>query len=1525
MSNQSNIIPFPLNNPSSNPSGVENYNYDGANPKAIILKSELSASQAQEKQRKNPFDRSVMTTNLKAAKPLYSLGKALAKKGEWEKAIASYRKALEIDDRATEIYQSLGEALVKIKQLDEAVTVYRKAIEIQPDLWEVHHNLGDIWQGQRRLEEAIAAYNLAIELNPKFCWSYNNLGDMLRDREQWKEAADAYQKAIDLNPNFSWSHYNLGEVLVQQQKWDEAVVAYRFALQLQPDLPQVEEKLNHALHYRVKSNLNLALSYYRQAIDRDPTDIESYTKALEISPNEPELHAGLGTVWQAKGEVQKAIDAYRRAIALNPRSGATYLKLAEVLEQIGQREEAAECRLKALREDSTLKTQLTSGKLGVETANKLSRFTGTFPISEKGAVSQSKPKVAVVSWDMSHNPVGRAFLLADMVKGDCDVELIGPIFPFYGQELWPPLQNADIKNCTFIADSFKEFVRGCKELAQAQKYDFVYVGKARFPSLFIGMLIKYYSQCPLILDIDDCELSFFKNETEASWTELIQQIDSPQGQKPYSEIWTRFCENLIPLADALTVSNVALQQRYGGLIVRHARDEKVFDPTLYDRTAIRAEFGYGDRDKVVLFLGTPRPHKGIFRIAEALETINDPRLVLCIIGTINDKRVSDRFAAYKKARIDFHENQPWERLPELVSMADLICILQDPNSPISEYQIPAKLTDAIAMNVPVLITDVPPLADIIAAKCTVAVDDERLESAIKNLINSDSKASLPDRHRRFYFLSEFSYGVNAERIRSAFDWAKKKSQPWPQLFSDVFELVAAESGVELPVITSENLGNKTAKSTPDVSSLHLSQPLNILFFWKQNDSDIYGRRQDMVLKYLAQSDRVNKIIHFDAPISLRKLHEQVQHGSRAKFHQGNLVFTNTVERFLGLKDTSKIIKRTFIYGDDRVEESFLGRNLQKKTDYPDFVRQVIAESGLEGETIAWVCPVCFEFPDLLEELQFEFVVADLIDDQRKWDIKPSYAAQLTKNYQQIIERADVIFTNCEPVRHAFSDLNTDITVIPNGAELFEDESICSKPPELAALKGPIIGYVGNLSDRIDLALLKFIANAKKDWNFVIIGSAHGNSQIFELETLDNVHLLGVKVYDDALKFIRNFDVAIIPHVDNQLTRSMNPLKLYVYYSAGIPIVSSPISNIGELYDNIYVAANPQEFINCIEVALKRDRPSDQIQKRQRLLEQIDWRSRVKNMLSLIDQRLSDVPIIPNKQLKIRRVTQAKIAASKDSTPVKLSVSSMKNLTDTQPSPTKPAAQINSDNSYQGICDVCGEEQLFIKNHSSLREGYQCKKCKSSLRYRGQAQAILKYFSKQKHSTLEVLSQDPEFQKLYIYEPGIIGPFRKYFNKFTNYVASYYWEDVEPGQYKDGIQCQNLERLTHPSNHFDLIVSSDIMEHVRRPWDAFKEIFRILKPGGCHVFTVPVQHPMPSKTVERVDTSGEKDVILMEPRYHSAPSLNKSGSLRSLVYTDFGKDLVDRLQDIGYEVELLQPQIQDREVQRLITFVSKKPN
>src|SRR4028118_1647091 len=104
MSNQSNIIAFPVNN-HSNLSELQ-HKPEVLPPQLVSLKKVNSESGQQEKKRDKHSYGSV-GANFNAAKPYYSLGKALAKKGECEKAIYSYRKALELDCSSAEIYQSL--------------------------------------------------------------------------------------------------------------------------------------------------------------------------------------------------------------------------------------------------------------------------------------------------------------------------------------------------------------------------------------------------------------------------------------------------------------------------------------------------------------------------------------------------------------------------------------------------------------------------------------------------------------------------------------------------------------------------------------------------------------------------------------------------------------------------------------------------------------------------------------------------------------------------------------------------------------------------------------------------------------------------------------------------------------------------------------------------------------------------------------------------------------------------------------------------------------------------------------------------------------------------------------------------------------------------------------------------------------------------------------------------------------------------------------------------------------------------
>jgi SAM-dependent methyltransferase len=246
--------------------------------------------------------------------------------------------------------------------------------------------------------------------------------------------------------------------------------------------------------------------------------------------------------------------------------------------------------------------------------------------------------------------------------------------------------------------------------------------------------------------------------------------------------------------------------------------------------------------------------------------------------------------------------------------------------------------------------------------------------------------------------------------------------------------------------------------------------------------------------------------------------------------------------------------------------------------------------------------------------------------------------------------------------------------------------------------------------------------------------------------------------------------------------------------------------------------------------------------------------------------------------------------------------------------SQPARPAQAAERTHGQCSICGEWGWFERDHPSIREGFRCPSCQASLRYRYQAATIIADYSRDGSGALDELVREPEFGQLRVYEPGIIGPFRPILGRLPGYFTSYYWPDVEPGGIRDGVQSETLEALTLASESVDLVITSDIFEHVRHPFRGFAEVFRILAPGGRHVFTVPLAWPLRQETVARVDVSGPEDRLLAPAAYHSSPTDPKG----SLVYNEFGLDLLDRLAEIGFETEL-RPGVKYN-----MTFSSLKP-
>src|SRR5699024_368717 len=96
----------------------------------------------------------------------------------------------------------------------------------------------------------------------------------------------------------------------------------------------------------------------------------------------------------------------------------------------------------------------------------------------------------------------------------------------------------------------------------------------------------------------------------------------------------------------------------------------------------------------------------------------------------------------------------------------------------------------------------------------------------------------------------------------------------------------------------------------------------------------------------------------------------------------------------------------------------------------------------------------------------------------------------------------------------------------------------------------------------------------------------------------------------------------------------------------------------------------------------------------------------------------------------------------------------------------------------------------------------------------------------------------------------------------------YFPRAEPGTTISGYRNENLENLTYPDEQFDLIITQDVLEHIANPSNAFREIARVLRPGGRHVFTIP-WYPA-AKTRTRALKKQGRIVHLVEPERHGNP-------------------------------------------------------
>lgn len=328
----------------------------------------------------------------------------------------------------------------------------------------------------------------------------------------------------------------------------------------------------------------------------------------------------------------------------------------------------------------------------------------------------ARPRVSIVVSDLSSRGAGRwggavrPFLLAQALQTmGYPVEIAGFCPGNDGLSLAPAGPRAGIPLHSIALPTTALGPGAVGDLFRHLSGDIIYAYKLKPSSFGLALVHRLRHRRPVMLDIDDWELSWHGGDRyryRPSPQQLGRDVLKPGGalRNPDHPLYLQWMEHWVAQADLVTTHNGFLQRRFGGTIIPNGKDTELFNPDRYDPAASRAAYGLSDY-RVLMFPGAPRPYKGVEDLLAAMELLDQPDLKLVIVGGSPyddyDRTLLNRWGQ----RIVHLGKRPADEMPRVIAAAHAVVVPQR-QTPAAQAQFPLKLTDGMAMAKPILATRV---------------------------------------------------------------------------------------------------------------------------------------------------------------------------------------------------------------------------------------------------------------------------------------------------------------------------------------------------------------------------------------------------------------------------------------------------------------------------------------------------------------------------------------------------------------------------------------------------------------------------------------------------------------------------------------------------------------------------------------------------------------------------------------------------------------------------------------------------
>ena len=219
--------------------------------------------------------------------------------------------------------------------------------------------------------------------------------------------------------------------------------------------------------------------------------------------------------------------------------------------------------------------------------------------------------------------------------------------------------------------------------------------------------------------------------------------------------------------------------------------------------------------------------------------------------------------------------------------------------------------------------------------------------------------------------------------------------------------------------------------------------------------------------------------------------------------------------------------------------------------------------------------------DLLPKVNAKKHIFDAWDDFAKIGNYGDFKDFIINCYQTYAQNTPHWTTNAEKNKISFEEKYKvkNIDVIENGVDeyRFFPDMKRPLPKDLEQIQSPIYGFGGKITHLINPELMKTVAENNPDKNFVFVGQNMVPEILNHFNNLPNVHFLGDKHYDEYINYLANFDVCLVPYVDDQKSSGANTIKVYEYLAMGKKVVGTLGNGLEKLQDYLYAAKNAKEF------------------------------------------------------------------------------------------------------------------------------------------------------------------------------------------------------------------------------------------------------------------------------------------------------------------------------------------------------------